>query len=772
MTNVCGHPFSADRPIVQKAEDQLNRRIFSEALADAIKGWKQKDSLVLGLYGKWGSGKTSVKNMVVESLREDNASAPLVVEFNPWQWSSQSQIATAFFREVGLVLGAKPDDEDKKRAKKWQEYATYLEFGEFVSDNIRRLVFFLMAGFTVLLGAVGFSNPDWGKPVSITLAVIAGLITAGLGFFKQTAQILSKISSIRGERRERSLEQTRDELKGLMAGSKPVLVVLDDVDRLTPKELKLVFQLVKSNADFPNMIYLFLFQRDVIEKGLEFGDEKVCIISGRNYLEKIINVGFDLPAIPQNKIDSFIDEKTGEWFGAVSEEEGRRFAGIYFDCLQPFFKDLRSAKRFLATLDFHLGLFRQRGAMDVNVVDLIAMEVIRVFEPDVYSRIPSIKKCLTAISVPDRRDDPEVDASKNAIEETVSLASAGRRDNIKELLANLFPVTKQTAGWFSGPPHIDSEQCLREMRICHADIFDRYFTLQLAENEISEADVQQLLSATSSKEAFLAELRGLKTRGLESALMGQLEARKEMLPLGDATSIVSALMDFADELSDNGQGMFSLSPVSHVRRTIYWFLRQEKNLAERGNIFVEAAKQAKGLLLLVTEAQSNDRKEHKDRDANDPEHYLLDEKSSLLLNDIVLERLRQASRSGELLESSSLEYFLYRWKALSGTDEAEKWVEDIITTDAGVRRILVEFLSRSTSHSLGYRFAKVNWKFDLKGLEKFVSIDLFRPQVDKLDVSKLTDQEQLAVDRFNQMVKRKDAGKAYDTHGHFFDDDD
>ena len=79
------HPsewFSSDRPIETRDEDVLGRRGFSESLADAIRGWSGRESLVLALYGEWGDGKSSIKNMVVEALHSKSPNID-VVDFNP-----------------------------------------------------------------------------------------------------------------------------------------------------------------------------------------------------------------------------------------------------------------------------------------------------------------------------------------------------------------------------------------------------------------------------------------------------------------------------------------------------------------------------------------------------------------------------------------------------------------------------------------------------------------------------------------------------------------
>ena len=54
----------------------ISSRLIAQSLASAIKGWKGNDSLVIALYGSWGSGKSSVKNMVLETLRSSESNSP------------------------------------------------------------------------------------------------------------------------------------------------------------------------------------------------------------------------------------------------------------------------------------------------------------------------------------------------------------------------------------------------------------------------------------------------------------------------------------------------------------------------------------------------------------------------------------------------------------------------------------------------------------------------------------------------------------------------
>lgn len=70
MNNTDKFGFSADRPINSVDEDLLGRAEFSKSLAEAINSWGGEDSLVVALYGNWGDGKSSIKNMVLSFLRK------------------------------------------------------------------------------------------------------------------------------------------------------------------------------------------------------------------------------------------------------------------------------------------------------------------------------------------------------------------------------------------------------------------------------------------------------------------------------------------------------------------------------------------------------------------------------------------------------------------------------------------------------------------------------------------------------------------------------
>ena len=100
--------FRPDQPILSYKDDLLDRASFARSLGDAILSYKERDSIVLGLLGTWGSGKTSVINMALEyidSVHKDKADGtnPQIVRFNPWNYADQDQLIRQFFRQLSVT---------------------------------------------------------------------------------------------------------------------------------------------------------------------------------------------------------------------------------------------------------------------------------------------------------------------------------------------------------------------------------------------------------------------------------------------------------------------------------------------------------------------------------------------------------------------------------------------------------------------------------------------------------------------------------------------
>jgi predicted KAP-like P-loop ATPase len=86
--------FSSDRPLSSKSDDKLNRAPFAERVAGVLRELPKGASLVVGIHGPWGDGKTTVLNMLRADLEADDSTA--TVEFNPWRFTDEPAMLAGF----------------------------------------------------------------------------------------------------------------------------------------------------------------------------------------------------------------------------------------------------------------------------------------------------------------------------------------------------------------------------------------------------------------------------------------------------------------------------------------------------------------------------------------------------------------------------------------------------------------------------------------------------------------------------------------------------
>ncbi len=119
--------LSADKPIINSKEDFLGRKDFSDAVSNAIINYtKDEESLTIGLYGKWGSGKTSIVNMIVEEIEKEEDI--IVFNFQPWIYSDTEQLISHFFREFSQKV--KHEDNASVAIRLGNALETYASFFE------------------------------------------------------------------------------------------------------------------------------------------------------------------------------------------------------------------------------------------------------------------------------------------------------------------------------------------------------------------------------------------------------------------------------------------------------------------------------------------------------------------------------------------------------------------------------------------------------------------------------------------------------------------
>lgn len=722
--------FTADRPIASSKADRLGRTQFADALAERIRAWNGSESLVISLCGEWGCGKTSLKNMVLESLNKGRRAKVDILQFNPWEISGHASVAGVFFRELGVALNRHSENEPAAK------------------DAVRRLTL-----YSKIATFGGASLKTIGKAMPL-LGVPGGPIAEALG---DVATNSSELAARGAEAHDGiSPEPSLAEVKRLLAADMsklkhPLLVVVDDIDRLTTDEIREVFQLVKANADFPNLIYLLMFDREIVAGALD----SVAGGRGHEFLDKIIQALFHVPQPSIKRVHKVLFEGLDAHLaetGVGERWEAQRWSHVWPGCLSHYFANLRCVYRFLGSFSFQVSQMRNGKTFELNPLDLIILETLRLFEPTLYEALPIRREILTGTRITGIFGDEEKKkaqiAEKTAL---LSLISESRRDALNEILEELFPA-------LYGHQYPDDQKMQRQLRVGHKDYFDRYFAMSLEPDDVPQADLDALRENFANPPAFLALCKSLKSRGLLASAFERLDAYSQDFPLSVFPNLITALADVGEILPEkDDREFFNFDALSHAFRLIHFGLKRIEDEKERYRHLRAGIQSSNGVRLTVKLLSLEERRANKSES-----EFLISEKQWHLLRKIVLKYIADSANDGRLRKLEGLSYILWRWKDWAGERVVKKWLSAELTTSEDALWILKVFLS--TMQSSGEKVTYTRY-LHLDQLSQFVNIAAVQRLTRSYDITTLPKDDMRALRAFRQALIWKKEGKSPDYKG-------
>jgi hypothetical protein len=380
ISNKIGKP---ERPITSLDQDVLGREEFVRRISNAVLNptTRQATGIVIGITGPWGSGKSSILNLLRAQLQKDYPEA-LIVSFDPWLISGRNDLISEFIAE--LLATMRTDSIVKKRFSKLVKVAT-----------------------------------TYGTH----LAPIANLATVGLGGVVQGGLAAIKAFFARDESLASLRARMMSELEKVAI---PIVVLIDELDRVDDAEIRAVSQLVRSVVDFPGISYVLAYDaKRVIQAlggvpGHNAVDER-----GRQYLEKIVQLQIPIPVTFASEIRAIIMSEVS----AVRVEAGlpenfannERYQSLLETLSGGIITTPRDVKRLIGTYHALAGM----ASGEVDWIDLLAYCALLVKAPETIERI---------------RQDPEMYVVDSLSHTALTKQQAGIKLSINDRLAQLVPA--------------------------------------------------------------------------------------------------------------------------------------------------------------------------------------------------------------------------------------------------------------------------------------------------------------------------------------------
>lgn len=684
--------LSADRPQTDPSRDLFGYAPFAQTLTKALCHYGSSDPLVLGLNGDWGSGKSTILKFICHNLKEiPENERPIVIEFNPWWFSGQENLARAFLGQLQAVLPKRNE--------------AFKELGEMLGN---------------------FSEGIGG------LLDLAG-ITGGMG--EKAGALIKTIT----ERPPKDVPALKEEICAILQQSgKRIIIMIDDIDRVEAEEMRQLFTVIKALADFPNVIYLLAFDQAVVVQAIE----KYSGMPGQAYLEKIIQASFVVPLVDKRELFNGLMKRLDEVLEGTPEYlcDQSRWNSFYYNGFDKFFTVPRDAVRFCNTVAVTYPAVRG----EVNAIDFIVIEAIRVFMPELYRYIRENPHEFVGVSFGKPLTDQELKTILN------NFVPKSMYKHLEKILKLLFPYIANNR--FTSQPEVR-----RTLPIGHHEIFPCYFRFNPPSDTIRNAEIRQWLKKAGDADAFGSVLLQAREQGLLRVHMYLDRLRdhiKEDIQEKDIPVVISVLLDIGDELiespTDVNDSLF-LSNHTLVIANLD-ILGKRLSLEDRLSTFERAIQNGEALAIQCGLLRASERAIEKGREQLIPDEELPRFKA------LWLEKVDERVVNNTLLSHQNLMRILNVWLYWSSDDSKIKnWCAEITASDDGMFAFVNKFIY--TIRRIGDE-VKITYRINPKLMENYIDVEAFESRIRSLqDEGKIPQEYEVTANLFLQGVALWREGK-------------
>jgi predicted KAP-like P-loop ATPase len=525
--------FHADKPVSIESEDRFQRYNFACRIAKTIVQKKSTEGIIIGIYGAWGEGKTTVINFIDSELSKNEE--VVCIKFNPWRYSDENTLLLNFFDKISKSLNVKLLNQ-KERTGRWLSKKS-----DFISCDIPKI-----GDISKVVNTIG----NWLGSVD--------------------------------------LEELKNRLdKIIIESQKKLVIFIDDIDRLDKNEIYSVLRLVKLTADFTNTTYILSFDEIAVSKsiGEKFGSGDLD--SGRNFLEKIIQVPLVLPKAQPDALRDYCFEIINGIFKInnldLPDGEGRRFALLFTTHLLNKFDTPRLIVRYTNSLSFSIPLL----AGEANLVDLMIIEAIKITYPNFYSCIKENAEYFIGShkDILGKSDEDKKNTVKTEIDRLCSGLKEKEKSSIIKLLQEIFPQLECVYKNMASYPEWKIEGWYKNKRIASQKYFNRYFSYSVIKGEISDVSFNQFINSLpiASEVDVIDNIERLIENSSADNFIYKLRRSEVDFNWEVSKKIASLLVIITELFPDNPQNYFLPSQTSRGQMAIFIFqlIKKHNNSKEQ-----------------------------------------------------------------------------------------------------------------------------------------------------------------------------------------------
>jgi Cdc6-like AAA superfamily ATPase len=261
--------ISTDEP-TKEAEDF---REYSRKLSKII--INSEPRFTVGIYGEWGTGKTTIMQMIKEELDKNYSDNLETIWFDSWRYEREKYSAMIpLLRTIILTL-----ESVIVRSK---------------NNNKKKILQKVQKGFVKIIKAV----------IRNTELNINEIVGAGLTFdFGKILEEYASEGNVRVDQEKitfhkhvsDNLKEELDTIKKELNSDFRLIIFIDDLDRCTPERALEILESIKTFFDIEGIIYVIGIDPQTIGPIIKTKYENNPKIDGMHYLQKIVQLPFQIP---------------------------------------------------------------------------------------------------------------------------------------------------------------------------------------------------------------------------------------------------------------------------------------------------------------------------------------------------------------------------------------------------------------------------------------------------------------------------------------------
>lgn len=718
-----------DQSVTRLEQDRYGFRYVAAQLAQSIQAIGREGSAVIGIEGVWGSGKTSLLNLLHTELDKQKEDNTFVLSISPWLDGSGTSLVESLLIPVAGIIAA---EEERLLSPEDRES---LEKKKVLTRTARTLMEYTRATARHL------------APLAQTAAMIPGIPDAS-----GALDALSESQWLK--EKEKTATEMRTEIAEKIVGMDLSFIILLDDHRLEPAQAVEVVRLVKSVADFPRFRYILCYDKSVLALAIKKG---LGVEDGELYLQKIVQISFSLP-----RPESF--DLRREFFSGV--------VGLYETVNgelpdEEFINDLnRVTDIYGAALktprEVHLSLnnlwFRYSGIRDyVYLPDLSFLQLIRTTNPGLYDWI---EEYLTERAIVESGDGSVSEEEQKLLTQNLVECLSRFRASEAKSVSSLKNWVPGISGYqaniqklFAQTSDEDKALMTANRRLGSTAYWRYYFAFSSPQNVLPPAYFDELFRKSSNPEEYPAMARELLARinsnGVSSRTWFEHILSQLTRPMineraaFECHGLLTFFFNAGDEIYERYRqrnrwfSRYDLDVNSVADRLLKRMLDNDRtktmeillSLTMKGTAWVWIANYIRDLLW--QNGLAGDRAEpENERVLNDGELNCIRQH--------FCERLNKGELKSLLVQDGDLGGFVWAWQDIAGPEYVISWITQHIDSDKVFLMLLLSLrshiISSATGHYLTLKIRDIAHLFGgeemlLERLERIESEDNFPDQV-------------------------------------------